>query len=109
MNKELLNEILALYVNKVRENYGSAVDRIILFGSYARDDYNEYSDIDLMVLLEMEDIPAVRRNMREYLNELEWNYDVLIAPVYQNNKVFEKYKVASGFYRKIEEEGHLVG
>ena len=40
--RELLNE----YVNELTKIYGSHLKKIILYGSYARGDYREDSDID---------------------------------------------------------------
>ena len=42
MNQEFLKE----YVNKVISIYGSHVKQVILYGSYARGDNREDSDID---------------------------------------------------------------
>ena len=36
---------------KIREKFGDRIDRIILFGSYARGDYNADSDIDLLLIV----------------------------------------------------------
>ena len=38
-----LKTLIDIYVNNVRNIYGSHLRNIILYGSYARGDFNEYS------------------------------------------------------------------
>ena len=53
--------------------------RVILFGSRARGDYHEDSDVDIMVEMETDDIPLVRRQKvgRLFLNRW-WSMDLLV-------------------------------
>lgn len=44
-----------------------APDRIVLFGSHARRDSDEYSDIDLIIRLAAEDLATVLEVAREFL------------------------------------------
>lgn len=44
--------------------YGERLNGVILYGSYARGDYNEESDIDLMVLLNDEQVDTYREIRR---------------------------------------------
>jgi len=36
---------------KIKEKFGEKVANIILFGSYARGDYSEESDIDILIIV----------------------------------------------------------
>lgn len=47
----LYKEIIALFKKKLKEVYGENLVDIILYGSYARGEQEEGSDIDLFVLL----------------------------------------------------------
>ena len=61
----------------LRENY--RVTRIALFGSFARNDYNDKSDIDFIVEFEKgtENLFDVKYELREYLsNNLGRNIDL---------------------------------
>ena len=42
--------ILAEYVAGVKRIFGNHLKTVILYGSYARGDYNDDSDIDIMIL-----------------------------------------------------------
>jgi predicted nucleotidyltransferase len=53
MNKNI-NPILEDFKKRVRKLYGNKLKNILLYGSWARGDVKEHSDIDLAVLLEGE-------------------------------------------------------
>ena len=48
-----LHEILRQIYKLSAEQFGESLDAVILYVSYARGDYNEDSDIDVMVLVKM--------------------------------------------------------
>ncbi len=43
-------EALEEFIKKVREKHGDKIDRIILYGSYARGEAEEESDIDVLII-----------------------------------------------------------
>ena len=49
-NPKILNLIHEL-TEKIQELYGNQLDKVILYGSYARGEENKYSDIDLAIIL----------------------------------------------------------
>lgn len=53
---ELIQPILGSFVKKMRMLYGRQLHSIILYGSYARSDFNEESDVDLLLLLEKDKV-----------------------------------------------------
>ena len=111
MSNDKIQDVINKFVQEIKELYGNSIDRIYLFGSCARGQQNDYSDIDILVLLNVpdEEIPAIRRNMRKSVNDIDWEYDVIVSPVYQSLKNFEVFKEASGFYQNVLKEGLLVG
>ena len=48
-----LNEILLKTVNKFKSIYSDSLESVILYGSYARGDYDDESDIDVVALVDM--------------------------------------------------------
>ena len=45
-----INQIIKNFIMGVNEILGDRVKKIILYGSYARGDFNKSSDIDIMIL-----------------------------------------------------------
>ena len=49
------NEYVEKYIDALKKIYGKAMKVVLLYGSYARGDYNEKSDVDIMILVDMPD------------------------------------------------------
>lgn len=111
MCDDKLDEILQIFSKYLYKISGPKLDKIILFGSYARGEQTEYSDIDVLVLLKASDdeVAMIRKKMRKVINEIDWDYDVILSPVYQQSETYKKYKSASGFYQNIDREGIAIG
>lgn len=106
-----LDEVLHIFTKQLYKVSGPKLDKVILFGSYARGDQTEYSDIDVLVLLKASDdeVGMIRKKMRKVINEIDWDYDVILSPVYQQSEKYMKYISASGFYQNIDREGIAIG
>ena len=72
---------VAEFVARMRALYGSALDRIVLFGSRARKDAREDSDVDLLVVLKQ--MGAVHGEMHKIdpiASDISLKYDVVLVP-----------------------------
>ena len=99
MDKEAVIEKLNEYVNLVREHF--PVQKVILFGSYAKGTAREYSDIDVAVIVDkIDDILE-----SEYkLYELRRDIDEMIEPL-----IFEANgSDPSGFLEEIQKTGEVI-
>lgn len=111
MTQEKIVEVVKAYVNDAHIVFESKLKSVILFGSCARGDYDDESDIDLLVLLGVpsDQIPFERRKMRKTANRLDLEYDCVISAVFQSYDLFETHKETSVFYSNILREGLKVG
>ncbi|MBO6210957.1 MAG: nucleotidyltransferase domain-containing protein [Schwartzia sp.] len=106
--KRELEEILKKYTADVRALYGEHLQEVILYGSYARGDYREDSDIDIMILVDdMDDEEAYRK--KKELSDLDYDYnsanDILIMPIVVNIDHFNRWVRAYPFYNNVSREG----
>lgn len=102
-----INRLLQQYILEIRKIYGDHVKQIILYGSYARGDYNKESDIDIMILLDVSDL-----DIKAYFNELadityDFNleYEVDVKPIAKNQEHFKKWMINYPFYANVAKEG----
>lgn len=108
--EEKINMVLERFVADVKNVYGDSLKQIILYGSCARGDYQEESDIDVMILLDSpsEELSLERGKLFGVTDELDMDYDVVLTPVVQNYDVFQKYLPASGFFQNVRKEGVVL-
>ena len=107
MTEAKIEEVMEIFVKVAKKVYGNKLKSIILYGSCARGDFSNDSDIDVLILLDVppEKIGTERKRMLQVTDQLDWEYDVVLAPVYQNYAVYEKYIPVSVFYQNVEREG----
>jgi predicted nucleotidyltransferase len=99
--------IVKYFAEQLKVALSDNLNSVFLFGSYARGDFEEYSDVDVMVLLnvEHEDIPKYNEIIRETASRLEWDYNILLPVVAESEELFYKYKDASAFFLNVINEG----
>jgi len=72
-NQELIEQIRQLILDSV------SLERLILFGSRARDDAREDSDVDLLVVMETESKSAYRSlPIRKALKDIHVSKDIVV-------------------------------
>ncbi len=102
-----LNEILQKVALKSKEIFGGSLNSVILFGSYARGDYEEESDIDILILA---DIPSHKlSDYREHIDslcgDLLWEYGVVVSAIEKDTETYNRYSNTIPFYKNIAREG----
>lgn len=105
---------LQMVLGKVREEskriYGSKLDQIILYGSYARGDYTEDSDIDIMILLDCDkdEVEKLRDETYEMANDISLDEDVFLSILLRDKEHFRENQDFLPFYRNVVREGISV-
>ena len=99
MDKKEIDKKLKKYVSLIREEYSPK--KIVLYGSYARGNYTEYSDIDVAVIVE--EIKGDFLELITRLYKLRRNIDTKIEPV-----LLEENNDRSGFLESIMEYGKVI-
>ena len=102
-----LDEILRKYVDEVHGLYGSRLKTVILYGSYARGDFRPDSDIDIMILVDLEDeeIGKKGRLLSDVTFEYYFDNDIMIMPIVKNLDHFNNWLRAYPFYNNVKKEG----
>ncbi|MES2702696.1 MAG: nucleotidyltransferase domain-containing protein [Bacteroidota bacterium] len=79
---------------------------LILYGSYARGDYNEESDIDLLVLVDKDKICRDDEIKITYpLYDIQFQTGVLISPIVYTRKYWQTGHMVTPFYENVNREG----
>lgn len=108
--KSELQRVLDAVKNASKQLYGDKLHRIILFGSYARGDNTEESDIDIMIVLncEMDDVKKLRSLTAEMASDISLEQEVFLSVLLRDRKHFENNLDFLPFYQSIAREGIMV-
>ena len=109
-SKALLNELLQKLSAYAQDIFGNKLKRVVLYGSYARGDYDEESDIDVMLMVDMspEDLNLYRKQISYFCSDLNVANCVFISPILQSVSFFDEWKDTLPFYQNVVKEGVSV-
>ncbi|MDD9983445.1 MAG: nucleotidyltransferase domain-containing protein [Gammaproteobacteria bacterium] len=97
--------VLARFAGAVRERFGEAVLDIRLFGSYARSDAHEDSDVDIAVVLEAAGWET-RRDIIDLAADFGLAHDLTLSPTVFDRETWERWRAQDRpLVRDIELEG----
>lgn len=107
---EPVRDIMILFSQEVKRVMGDELRKVIVYGSYARGDYNENSDIDVMVLTSLaeEDITEVEYKLYDIAFDFLMEYGVDISVIVKNEEHFKYWLGALPFYDNVEREGVVI-
>lgn len=102
-----LEQIMDRVTTETRSLLGVSLQALILFGSYARQEAEDESDMDIMLLLDLprEQIPSYRRAVAEISARILYEYGVVISPILENVEFFERNRKTYPFFRNVYQEG----
>ena len=49
---ERIHDIMYKFAQQIRSIFGDSLKKVVVYGSYARGDYQKNSDIDIMILVD---------------------------------------------------------
>jgi uncharacterized protein len=105
VNKEA---IIKDFTETMKNHYGDRLSKIILYGSYARGDFNEESDIDFLVLLNDEEVRTSKEILITYklLYHLTLENNIEVSMSAASRKKYEL--TTKAFYRFVRKDGITV-
>ena len=110
MKRSELDIVLKELTEQIYDLLGDKLDKVVLYGSYARGDNTEESDVDVLVLTNME--PEENRRILWTLNKIfsrvGLEHDILLSRFRLDKKAFHARKSILPFYQNIEKDGVVV-
>lgn len=105
-----IQNVLNRFIDEVKNVLKDRVKKIILYGSYARGDYNNSSDIDILILTDLNDKEINEYSMRiwDIAADIEIDKEIVISPIIRNIDDFEVWSEVKPFYINIIKEGVVL-
>ena len=105
--KNQLDIILYKIVDFSKKVFGDKFQNVILYGSYARGDYDSESDIDIMIMVDMsrEELKEYRTLFSEFFSDINLENEVFSTCKLQSKSYFNEWQHAMPFYQNIIKEG----
>ena len=104
-----LNMILSKVATEVKIIFGDKLKEVILFGSYARGDYDTESDVDIAILADISrnDESKYNKQIIKMIGDIyeEKGYSVVLSPIVISADFFEEWKNDLPFYKNVASEG----
>ena len=101
-----LNIITSAVAQEAKNLLGDRLDCVVLYGSYSRGDYDDESDIDIMIRIfcPVEALENYTHDFNLISSRLSLENDVTVSIILRDSDTFNKYKNVLPFYENIERE-----
>jgi len=105
------NKEIRLILKKIKDfivqNYGNKVKKVILYGSYAKGNPKESSDIDIMVVVDNSvNCYRIEEELNEILFDILIEHGKLVSLFVVKESLFENYR--SPLFLNVREEGIVL-
>ena len=109
-DRNVLNQLLSEILQYSLKTFGSRLDSVILYGSYACNEADAESDVDVMILVneDAQELSSHRYALNSFGTGLDLKYGVLTSMVLQDAETFYKWKDVLPFYQNVLKEGVKV-
>lgn len=105
-----IKKIVYEYAKDIQQLLGKDLSKIVMYGSYARGDFAENSDIDLMILVETpeEELRILAERVSDRAFDYLMKYGITISPVIKNEEHFNYWVDNLPYYRNVRDEGVII-
>ena len=97
--------ILGEVYQQCRERFPCEIKDAYLYGSFARGDYHQESDVDILLTVDSEDIAPLRKIAADVASRLSLEHDVTVSISLKPVNLFRRYIETLPFYQEIISEG----
>lgn len=105
--KDQLHLITQHIADEAKNRLGDKLDAVVLYGSYARGDHDDESDVDIMVrvVCTKAELGAYRHILSDVASALSLECDVTVAVTVVDSETFERYRRHLPYFENVERDG----
>ncbi len=106
-NKKLAESVRRMMV-ELRAIYGNHLDKAVLYGSYARGEETEESDVDIALFMDGEPISELNEKMFACVARHELECGKVLSVIGINKAKYSEWAATLPFYQNINKEGIVL-
>lgn len=105
-----ISKAINKFLIEANNMFGDRAKKIILYGSYARGDFNSSSDIDIMILTDLTDDEIVEYSEKiwDFAYDIELENNVILSISIKNIDKFNYWLESLPFYINVQNEGVVL-
>ena len=105
-----LNQLKQDVEKAAKELLKDKLSKVVLYGSYARGDYDSESDIDFALISTIPHsiTPSYNKSIGKITSELSIKYGIVVSIIIISLETFDEYKDVLPFYMNIINEGEVL-
>ena len=106
-SRSVLDTVINTVADESSKLLRDSLKKVILYGSYARGDNDDESDIDVMIMVDMpqEELAGYRRQVSHMCSDINIENSVFVSPILQSLQTFNAYKDVLPFFKNVTNEG----
>ena len=93
---------------KISDVYENRLEKVVVYGSYARGEETEESDIDIALILNEEETETMHDDMTDIVVDYELEQGKMLSVIVIDNKNYSVWKDVLPFYKNIDNEGVVI-
>ena len=106
-NKKLADSVRRMML-ELRGIYGSHLDKAVLYGSYARGDETEESDVDIALFIDGDPTSELKERMFACVARYELECGKVLSVIDINKMKYTEWADTLPFYRNIDKDGIVL-
>lgn len=110
LNQDIINKIKIELIPLIHDTLGEDLEKIILYGSCARGDFSDDSDIDIALLTSCDRMTSKKYDdtIAKIATELAMKYLAIVNFVCLPKEEFEECKDWYPYFKNIDRDGELI-
>ena len=95
---------------KAKQMFADKLQSVILYGSYARGDYDTESDIDVMVLVDIDvfELKKYNEEICGLASRISLENDITVSIYLKDYLTYNKYFHVMPYYQNVKNEGVVI-
>lgn len=107
---DIVHNSVEQFSQEMKKIFGLHLSKVVVYGSYARGNYQDNSDVDIMVLVNLSEmeINKLENDVYDAAFDIEMDTGIDISPIVKSEAQYEYWVDVLPFYKNIQKEGLVI-